>query len=308
MPAEVIDLDQEFHLGNSFTLETAERLGILLSDEYRIIVKYDRPKQLPHYGDDKLNIVISTSRETHDVPNEFFRDDVFLIFQHYFMLDPWGYPIDNPLVYPMPHGPFRDLNLKSIKPIPERKYDFSFVGQIPDTGTRDSFKRNLDKVIETTGDKFNFFVKYTDGFSKGLSPEEYLDLLNDSKISLCPQGANSDETFRFFESIMMGSIPLVETLPRFWFYETAPHFKNKWRDLDRTLSLMLNFLQTPDCRPVLSGLADYCNLTLCPHNLANHLKEQVLFRRNTKAANHPTLDELRKNLMHIQQTANYLSQ
>ena len=41
MPAEVVDLNKEFHLGNGFTLETVKRLAFLLSDEYRIIVKYD---------------------------------------------------------------------------------------------------------------------------------------------------------------------------------------------------------------------------------------------------------------------------
>ena len=296
MSAEVIDFDQEFHLGNSFTLETAKQLGHLLSDEYRIIVKYDRPKQLPHYGDDKLNIVISTSRETHDAPNEFFRDDIFIIFQHYFMLDQWGYPIHNPLVYPMPLGPFRDLNPQSIKPLPERKYDFSFVGQIPETGTRDGFKRNLDKVIEETGDKFNYFVKFTDGFSRGLSPEEYMEILNESKVSLCPQGATSDETFRFFESIMMGAVPLVEAIPRLWFYETAPHFQNKWRDLDKTLSQILNFLQSSTCRDLLYDLADYSNNVLCPNNLAKHLKEKVLARRANRTAHQQPLDEIRKHL------------
>ena len=86
MPAEVVDLNKEFHLGNGFTLETVKRLAFLLSDEYRIIVKYDLGCDMPKYNDDKLNIVFATSRETHDTPNEFHRNDVFLIFQHYFML------------------------------------------------------------------------------------------------------------------------------------------------------------------------------------------------------------------------------
>ena len=307
MPAEVIDFDQEFHLGNSFTLETAEQLGLLLGDEYRIIVKYDQPQELPHYEDDKLNIVIITSRETHDVPKEFFRDDVFLIFQHYFMLDPWGYPIYNPLVYPMPLGPFRDMNYESIKPLPDRQYDFSFIGQIPETGTRDSFKRHLDKIIEETGDKFKFFVQYTNGFSQGLSPEEYIDILNDSKVSLCPQGANSAETFRFFESIIMGAIPLVETLPRLWFYEIAPHFKGRWRDLDRTLSQVLNFLQTPDCRKLLHDISDYGTELLCPNGLANHLKEKVLARRTHLIAHQKPLDEIRQHLKQVEQEQKNLS-
>lgn len=296
MPAELVDLDKEFHLGNGFTLETAGRLCAILGDEYRVIVKYDRKQDLPVYPDNKRNVVIATGRETHDIPNEFFREDVFAIFQHYFMLDPWGDPIHNPLAYPMPLGPFRESNNNIIKPLSERKYDFSFIGQIPNTGSRDSFKRNLDKLIEESGSKFNFFVKYTDGFSKGLDPEEYLNILSESKISLCPQGGHSFETFRFFESIQSGAIPFVEQLPRLWYYEVAPHIKTPWRDLDSTLSKMLNFLQTPNCRKILYQVADYCKTVLMPTNLANHLAQKVEFKEQNTDTFKESLKEIRKNL------------
>ncbi len=296
MPAEFIDLNQEFHLGNYFTLDTAKRLAFLLSDEYRVIVKYDLGGDLPHYTTDKLNIVFSTSRETHNTPNEFFRPDVFLIFQHYFMLDKWKHPIHNPLVYPLPLGTFRDVQPLVIKPLSERKYDFSFVGQIPDTGTRDCFKRNLDKLIDKSDNKFKFFVKYTDGFSKGLDPEEYCEILGESRISLCPQGANSDETFRFFESILMGSIPLVETLPKLWYYQSSPHFNTPWRELDNALCKILNFVQTPSSRQLLYRVADYCHSTLLPENLAQLLKTKVELRRRTLKDNQKDLENIRKKL------------
>ena len=296
MPAEVVDLNKEFHLGNGFTLETAKRLSFLLSDQYRIILKYDLGCDMPSYNDDKLNIVFATSRETHDTPNEFFRNDVFLIFQHYFMLDEWGYPMHNPLVYPLPIGTFRDINPNIIKPLSERKYDFSFVGQIPHTGTRDCFKRHLDTILEKSDGKFKFFVKYTDGFSQGLSTEEYTEILSESRVSLCPQGAHSNETFRFFESILMGAIPLIESLPRLWYYEAAPHFKTKWTDLDKTLSQVLDFLQAPKCRKFLYEVADYCNNVLTPQNLAEHLKSKVEVAKAKLEPNKKHLEEIRKKL------------
>tara|TARA_R110000824_G_scaffold208345_4_gene393932 strand:+ start:655 stop:1563 length:909 start_codon:yes stop_codon:yes gene_type:complete len=296
MSAELVDINQEFELGNMFTLDAAKELASLLSDEYRIIVKYDLGQEMPYYNDEKFNIVFATSRETHNVPNEFYRKDVFAIFQHYFMLDRWGYPMYNPLAYPLPLGPFRDLEHLEIKPIPERKYDFSFIGQIPDTGTRDCFERNLNKLIEEKGDKYEFYVKYTDGFSQGLSPEEYLNILGETKISLCPAGAHSNETFRFFESIIMGSIPLVETLPRLWYYEEAPHFSAPWRSLDSTLSKLLNFLQTPSCRSMLYKIATYCTQTLSPQGLAQHLREKIEFRRQNFLQHEPMLDNFRKEL------------
>ena len=275
MPAELIDLNKEFHLGNRFTLDTAQHLAEMLDDRFRVVVKYDQPDDLPYYNDNKLNIVFATSRETHDVPNEFFREDVFAIFQHYFMLDKWGDPIFNPLVYPLPLGNFKDITVKDIKPLPERKYDFCFIGQIPHTGTRDYFKRNIDNLIEKTGDKFKYYVKFTDGFSRGLEPEEYMGILGDSKLSLCPQGANSLETFRFFESTLMGAIPVVDRLPKFWYYEEASFFKGAWNDLDNTLSKSLNFLQTGGCRGLLEGLAMYNNQVMDVDNLAFKMKSIV---------------------------------
>ena len=158
MTALLEDINQEFHMGNMFTLNVASELCQLLDNKYRVIVKYDN-QELPIYDDGRFNIVISTSRETHDYPHDFFRDDVLVIFQHYYMLDQWDHPWYNPLVYPLPIGTFVEgFDTKFIKPMAERKYDFSFIGQIPHTGTRDCFKRHLDELMETSGDKFKYFV------------------------------------------------------------------------------------------------------------------------------------------------------
>ena len=65
--AELIDLNQEFHLGNIFTLKVAEKLSDVLDSRYRVIVKYDS-QDVPIFNDDKLNILIATSRENHQIP------------------------------------------------------------------------------------------------------------------------------------------------------------------------------------------------------------------------------------------------
>ena len=214
--AQLIDLNNEFDLGNKFTLDVATKFSEMLDDNYRVIVKYDA-QDTPKFSDNKFNVLISTSRENHQVPEGFFDEDVFLIFQHYHALDRWEHCLDTPLTFPIPLGPFNDLYKDiEIKPISQRKYDFVFVGQVPKTGTRDSFKRGLDKLIKEKGDKFKYRIEFTDGFSKGLKPKEYMELLADSKLSLCPAGAYSMETFRFFESTLMGAIPVVDRLPKVW--------------------------------------------------------------------------------------------
>ena len=157
--AELIDLNNEFHLGNKFTLDVATKFSEMLDDSYRVIVKYDG-QDMPKFGNDKFNILISTSRENHQIPEGFFDDNVFLIFQHYHALDRWEHCLDTPLTFPLPLGPFNDLYKDiEIKPLSQREYDFTFVGQIPKTGTRDCFKRGLDKLVEESGDKFKYKIE-----------------------------------------------------------------------------------------------------------------------------------------------------
>ena len=292
MAAELIDLNKEFDLGNNFTLDVATRFSEMLDDNYRVIVKYDS-QDVPKFSDNKFNILIATSRENHQIPEGFFDDDVFLIFQHYHALDRWEHCLDTPLTFPMPLGPFNDAYKDiEIKPISQRKYDFTFVGQIPHTGTRDCFKRGLDKLVEETGDKFKYKIEFTDGFGQGLEPKEYMELLADSKLSLCPAGAYSMETFRFFESTLMGAIPVVDRLPRFWYYEEASFFKGAWDVLDNTLSKSLNFLQSANCRGLLEGLAMYNNNVLSVDGLASRMRQIV----DQRHANMESSKEYLKNL------------
>lgn len=280
--AELINLHNEFHLGNQFLLNVATEMSNILSDRYRVIIKYDA-QELPHYNDGLLNIELATSAEMHRVPHSFFRNDVHAIFQNYFMLDKFDRPIYNPLSYPLPIGTFVDFGDMSnidIKPLPDRKYDFSFVGQIPHTGTRDCFKRNLDKLIKESGNKFKYYVDYTSGFNDGLPHSQYIDLLNESKIVLCPHGASSAETFRFFESIKMGAFPMVEWVPAFWYYENAPFVKGLWHQIDYTLCMFLNRIN----KAMLHSLVNYNITVLTEKNLAQHLVN-VLKSRDSQDQN-----------------------
>ena len=77
-PAELIDLNGEFDLGNQFTLSTATYLSESLDDQFRVIVKY-QGTDFPTYNDHKHNIVFCTSKEIHVAPEEFFRDDILII-------------------------------------------------------------------------------------------------------------------------------------------------------------------------------------------------------------------------------------
>jgi hypothetical protein len=274
--AQLIDIKKDFDLGNVSILNMAVALASSLDDSFRVVVKYDGQKyNFP--SDNKKNIFISTSREVHKQPLYYDHDKVFAILHNYAELDNWGYPSYGPKVIPLPPGTFINHidSIEEINPLHERKYDFCFMGQIPHTGTRDKFRRCLDKMIAETGDKFKWYIKYTKNFGEGLDHDEYMEVLGDSRVCLCPQGAYSEETFRFFEAIKLGTIPMVERLPKFWYYENAPMAFSQWQMLDKNLSLTLNFLNSENYSVVSNQVVQYNTTILNPDWLAKFYKHKI---------------------------------
>ena len=83
-------------------------------------------------------------------------------------------------------------------------------------------------------------VKTTASFWNSVEgDDEYLDLLNRSKIVLCPRG-NLVETFRFFEAAAAGCVIICEPLPAAWYYEKHPAIVlRNWRHVDKVLDRLL---------------------------------------------------------------------
>jgi len=198
-----------------------------LPDDYIVIAKHCWQK-LPPVGERSIRqkkiVLIENSNETHTAPRELLREDVCIIFSSYFVLDQWGEPIYSHklLPLPLPHA----MDDAKIIPMHERRYDFSFVGQIPATGTRHNFKEQLNQALKSL--PYTSFVSYTDSFLGGLPREEYLEVLSQTKIALCPAGAYSLETFRFFEASRAGCLVMCEQLPKMWFYEQSPWMCARW--------------------------------------------------------------------------------
>lgn len=73
----------------------------------------------------------------------------------------------------------------------------------------------------------------TDGFTQGMSPEEYSIRLSQAKVAPCPSGIQTPDTFRLFEALECGCIPIADefagakkTEPGYWtwFFGEAPPF------------------------------------------------------------------------------------
>jgi hypothetical protein len=65
--------------------------------------------------------------------------------------------------------------------------------------------------------------------------DEYLDNIYNHKYIICPQG-NGVDTHRLWETLYMGSIPIVKKDTNNWFYNDLPLlYVHKWEEVDKEL-------------------------------------------------------------------------
>jgi len=86
----------------------------------------------------------------------------------------------------------------------EKEYDVYFGGQI--THSR---RKELASVMPRLS---NSLYGPTKGFSLGDKPKDYYAKLSSAKIAPCPSGAAVIDTFRFFESIELLTLPIADKL------------------------------------------------------------------------------------------------
>lgn len=118
-----------------------------------------------------------------------------------------------------------------------KKYLWSFVGQV-----QNPFRQECVKVLKKMPDGYMKLVRgFGGGVSGGVEYQEYLDIIAQSKFVICPSGSMTVETFRVFEAMECGSIPITDRRcprdPEGWDYweKVVPNNDlftvNTWDDL-----------------------------------------------------------------------------
>lgn len=103
------------------------------------------------------------------------------------------------------YPPHLEANLPSRAP--NKDLDLFFAGQI----THDR-RQQLADVIETTADSDGRWVFIgTEGFTQGLPPHEYAAYLAAAKVAPAPSGPRTPDTFRLFEALQAGCVPIADT-------------------------------------------------------------------------------------------------
>lgn len=113
-----------------------------------------------------------------------------------------------------------------------RPVDYFFAGQLTHA-RRQVMKQQLDTLEEFKhNNKLEGVAYYSEGFTQGMPPEMYFKGLAAAKTAPCPSGAINPESFRLFEALEAGCIPIVDAYspdyenPDFWtwFFDEEPPF------------------------------------------------------------------------------------
>jgi hypothetical protein len=203
-----------------------------------------------------------------------------------------------PNIYTIPLGYYNQLDTLQ-KQVNERTYDVFFAGSVLNytyiPGSLKAFLASLltppkiqsrQKMISHLRQfqhkfpKFKVELSLTTGFylMTNKDIQTYAERLMNSKVCLIPRGT-SYETYRFFEAIRFGCIPVIEALPPHWFYDNSLGVRVKnWNNLTETLEELLNnpdLLQSKH-QNALSWWQSKCSEIAVGQYIINKLKEDDL--------------------------------
>ena len=116
----------------------------------------------------------------------------------------------------------------------EKEIDWFFAGQV----THDS-RRKLAKVLSGLN---NGELLTTKGFAQGYSQDEYYKKMAKAKAVPAPRGAVSPDSFRFYEALELGAVPITED-EKFWhslFDDFTIPIVSDWSDLPKHIEKIAN--------------------------------------------------------------------
>jgi hypothetical protein len=127
------------------------------------------------------------------------------------------------------------INKEQKVPFEERKYKWSFCGT-----NWQNRSDELAPLLQIQPYKAEFYPEWN--HSSQLSKEDYITLLLNTQFVPCPRG-NNVETFRFYEALEHGCIPVFTELPPILRNSDIPFIKTEtWSDV---LSLIKDLSENP---------------------------------------------------------------
>jgi protein involved in ribonucleotide reduction len=159
--------------------------------------------------------VAHTQRMIDQICKENNKEKLFFVCQHILVNN---LNFNNNLVF-TPHATLYDnyipiphyscnFDINFIKPWNKRKYDFSFMGDFNSHVSRQFMKQVLNKMPNSCIIDTNTWHFYSDEKTQKINKKNYIELLGETKYSLCPRGTGPS-TIRIWESMAMNSHPII---------------------------------------------------------------------------------------------------
>lgn len=203
---------------------------------------------LPRLQEREKTVVLYLSNESGEVPLALC-SQVRAVFKAYL-------PAENlaPNLHSLPLGYAANVPELACTPVLERPLSVSFSGCLnrrrlsmlwrlsrsPWQVFQALVHRLLRKDWQGPGVIERSLLRFTAGFSRGLSGTDYARQLDQSQFALCPGGFISNETYRHYEAMRAGAICVGPALPPLRFYTGSPLLKTEsWSQLPGLLSNLL---------------------------------------------------------------------
>lgn len=183
--------DQAFLQDLLGDIENARRATFVIPGAYQADYLQEISEFLSNY---RKILVFITSDEEGKFPIKKLEHDNMILYSQYGTSE---------YVFPLGYTPDTRPVLMDIGVL-EKNRDWFFSGQVTHE-RRQQMAEQLRKMD-------NGFLVETDGFSKGLAHWEYYHELASAHAVICPPGAVTQDSFRVYETLEAGSIPIVDAL------------------------------------------------------------------------------------------------
>lgn len=202
---------------------------VLISKLYDYNINYQDPwpkikEEIIKKG--KPVVMFLCDDEHYSIGDEYYVEGITtLIFKQYTY-----YYNEHPFIRPIPLGLVNAHNDFVNLPLKHRVYDYSFMGTYYDC--REGFKRNLAQRDDKRVKAVEFYDGWDDMKDRLHLWNNYQQVLQSTKLSLCPCGPRSCECFRVIESARCGCIIISTEIIPHWYNLQSPYIKiDNWNDL-----------------------------------------------------------------------------
>jgi predicted SAM-dependent methyltransferase len=173
--------------------------------------------------------IIHLSDEAYKHPTSHYEGATFVLRNYYSKIYA---DMDNVDFIPLGWSSGFTTNKKCKSP-PDRKYFWNFIGQIAGKPTREAM---VNAMAEIEGGYLRPSIQWND--PNGLKIEEYQKVLEDSVFTPSPAGWCNPDSFRLYEALEAGSIPIVDNIKYFkaLFGEDIPFLSVKgWNEVQEVI-------------------------------------------------------------------------